>query len=334
MQEDKAIVVRGLSKAYKTYKRSQGLLAAAKSLLRRVPVLTCAVEDVSFEIAEGEIVGFVGQNGAGKSTTIKMLSGIIHPSGGEARVLGYVPWKERTEYVRHIGVVFGQKTQLWLDLPAIDAFYLNKGIYAIPDAEFQHRLSLLLSLLGIEEVVQRPTRNLSLGERMKCEFAMALLHNPRILFLDEPTIGVDALAKEDIREFLLRINRELKTTILLTTHDMDDIEELCRRVIIIDEGKLLYDGDLRSVKERYVKWRTVDVEFKRVTDKETFEKVLAKGRLQADRKWFKSVRFDRTEVDVPLMVRRLMESCEVVDLSVHEPRLEHVIKEIYKERKG
>jgi len=323
------IEVKGLTKTYKTYERGAGLREAFRSLFRRKQVLSQAVKSISFSIEPGETVGFVGPNGAGKSTTIKMLTGILYPTSGEARIMGRIPWMDRQHYVRDIGVVFGQKSQLWMDLPPIDAFYLNKDIFKVPESEFEERLSTMTRLLKVEDVIRKPTRNLSLGERMKCEFIMALLHNPKILFLDEPTIGVDALAKEEIRNFLLHVNKAFKTTILLTTHDMDDIEELCKRIMIIDNGELIYDGDLKVVKERYVHWKTVDFEFLRINDKKAFSKILSKGTVQTDGPRFKSIRFDKRSVSVPLAVRELMESCELIDLAVHEPRLEHVIKEIY-----
>lgn len=331
--EQTAITVKNLKRTFVSYKREEGIGAAIKSLFKRDKVIKEAVKGVSFTINRGELVGFVGQNGAGKSTTIKMLTGVLHPSSGDIDVIGYTPWKERRAYVQHIGVVFGQKSQLWIDLPPQDAYALAKGIYKIPDKEYQERLAEMVKLLDIEEVIKRPVRKLSLGERMKCEFVMALLHNPKVLFLDEPTIGVDALAKEDIRTFLAKINKQYGTTIILTTHDMDDIEELCERIVIIDEGKLLYDGDLRKVKNQYVKWTTVDFEFKNIIKRSDFDKVLAEGVVQSNKGKYRSIRFDRKKHNVPQIINKLMKSCEIIDLAVHEPRLEHVIKEIYAERK-
>jgi len=330
MATHEAIIMHGLTKTFTSYRRGEGFTAAIKSLWRREKVVTHAVKDISFRIAQGEIVGFVGQNGAGKSTTIKMLSGILHPTRGIARVLGYTPWEERKKYVRHIGVVLGQKSQLWQDLPPVDAFRLMQGIYRIPEKDYQERLSELVDMLKIKEVMHRPTRNLSLGERMKCELVVALLHGPEILFLDEPTIGVDALAKEHIREFLKALNKKRNVTIILTTHDMDDIEELCERVIMIDKGVVVYDGALATMKEKYITTKTIAFDYARVKDKRSFTAALRLGKVLEDRDTYKELEIARTKV--PKAVEGLLRSCDIIDLAIHEPRLENVIKEIYKEQ--
>lgn len=326
------IRVSNLKRVYKGHERKEGFLSAFTSLFARKKVVSEALKGVSFTINEGEIVGFVGPNGAGKSTTIKILSGVLYPSEGEAKVLGFTPWSERRKYVQHIGAVFGQKSQLWWDLPPIDAFQIQKALYKIPSDVFAQRLETLTGLLRVKDVMYRPTRELSLGERMKCEFIMALLHNPKVLFLDEPTIGVDAIAKEEIREFLLALNKQYKTTIILTTHDMDDIEEICERIIIIDSGSIIYDGNLEKVKKKYLVCKTIDIEFTKITHEKAFQAALNKGTILEDRKFFKSIRFERADVDIPQVLKALMESADIVDLTVHESRLEHVIKEIYKEK--
>lgn len=323
------IKVKNLNKTYKTFKRKEGLFQAVKSLFNRQKVITHAVQNVNFTIEKGEIVGFVGQNGAGKSTTIKMMTGVLYPSSGDVKILGFTPWTQRKKYAQHIGVVFGQKTQLWWDLPALDSFHLARGIYKIPEKEFESRLNHMIKLLRISKIVEKPVRNLSLGERMKCEFIMALLHNPQILYLDEPTIGVDALAKADIRDFLRDIQRKYMTTIILTTHDMDDIEELCKRVIIIDQGKILYDGNLTTLKNKYIKWKTVDIEFKKITNRIKFDEIVNKGEIVVSRSNYRSLRFDKRKYDVPKLIEELMKTLEIIDLTLHEPRLEAVIKEIY-----
>lgn len=325
-----AIVMHGLTKTFEGYRRDEGFGAAVKSLWRREKVITHAVKDVSFRIAQGEIVGFVGPNGAGKSTTIKMLSGILYPTRGIARVLGYTPWEERKKYVRHIGVVLGQKSQLWQDLPPVDAFKLMQGIYRIPEAAYRERLSELVRMLGIKEVMHRPTRTLSLGERMKCELVVALLHAPDILFLDEPTIGVDALAKEHIRDFLKELNRKRNVTIILTTHDMDDIEELCARVILIDKGTIVYDGALDAMKTKYLTTKSIAFDYASVKDKRRFTATLRMGKVLEDRDGYKE--FEVPRAKVPKAVDGLLRSCDIVDLAINEPRLEHVIKEIYREQ--
>ncbi|RJQ19345.1 ATP-binding cassette domain-containing protein [Candidatus Woesearchaeota archaeon] len=327
-----AITVKKLRRVYKGHERKEGFVAAIKSLVARKKVISEALKGINFTINQGEIVGFVGPNGAGKSTTIKILSGVLYPSEGDVRVLGYTPWLERRKYVKHIGAVFGQKSQLWWDLPPADSFQLSREMYAIPAQEFEERLRTLTNLLAVEKVMYRPTRELSLGERMKCEFIMALLHNPQVLFLDEPTIGVDAIAKDEIREFLVEVNKKFRTTILLTTHDMDDIEEICERIIIIDNGTIVYDGNLEKVKKKYLTCKTVDVEFTKIKNQKEFATILSKGTVLEDRKFFKSVRFERKDVDIPSVLKQLMNAADVVDLTVHESRLEHVIKEIYKEK--
>lgn len=326
--DDVVIEVKNLKKTYKTYKRGVGFKEAIKSLFKRNAVYSDALKGINFQIKKGEIVGFVGPNGAGKSTAIKIMTSILHPSSGEAKVLGFVPYQKRKKYVAHIGAVFGQKSQIWWDLPSVDSFYLNKGIYNIPTKDFEERLSELSKLLKIEEIMLRPARNLSLGERMKCELVMALLHNPQVLFLDEPTIGVDALSKEEIREFLQKINQKFKTTIILTTHDMDDIEELCQRLIIIDKGIIIYDGSLDNIKN-YLKCKTVDFEIAKVTNKKEFDLLIKKGEMLANTKWFKSVQFNKDKVNVPDAISKLMKCADIIDLTIRDPKLEHIIKEIY-----
>jgi len=322
------IELNKLERTYTSYKRGHGLKEAFKALFKRELVFSYAVKKISFSVEEGEIVGFVGPNGAGKSTTIKMLTGILYPTGGHVSVMGLVPWKQRKEYVWHIGVVFGQKSQLWWDLPPADAFYLMKGIYNIPEELFKTKLAEMVKMLRLEEIMQRPTRDLSLGERMKCEFVMALLHNPKILFLDEPTIGVDAIAKEEIRAFLKEINRKYKTTILLTTHDMDDIEQVCERIIIIDHGCIIYDGNLAEVKKKYTKRKTIEFEVVKITDKRKYNALMKKVTIIESRNNYRSVHVENKVASQVL--KGLMDCCDIADLLVHEPELEDVIKEIYR----
>ena len=224
------IKVENLTKVFKSYQRGNTFGEAVKSLFVRKPIYVHALKGISFNIEEGELVGFLGPNGAGKSTTLKILTGIMHPSGGKAEIMGYTPWKDRKKYVAKIGAVFGQKSQLLWDIPPVDAFYLNKAIYSIPERSFKKTLHKMVELLGVEELIKKPTRQLSLGERMKCEFIMAMLHKPKIVFLDEPTIGLDVIAKDKIREFILEMNRN-GVTFILTTHDLDDIAHLAQRVI-------------------------------------------------------------------------------------------------------
>lgn len=241
------IEVSHLRKTFRVSRRNAGFAQAVKALFHREYEEIHALSDVSFSIGEGEMVGYIGPNGAGKSSTIKILSGILTPDGGECVIDGRVPWKERREHVRHIGVVFGQRSQLWWDVPVIDSFELLKEIYSIPDDLYRKNLSRLTELLDLETLLRTPTRQLSLGQRMRCEIAASLLHSPKVLFLDEPTIGLDAVSKLAVRDFIKELNREEKTTVILTTHDMQDIEALASRVLLIGKGKILLDGTLQDL---------------------------------------------------------------------------------------
>jgi len=320
------IRVRELRKEFKTYKKEPGIIGSLKSLVRRRYKIKVAVDDISFDVKKGEFLGFIGPNGAGKSTTIKMLTGILTPTSGEAKVLGFVPWKQREKYVKHIGVIFGQKSQLWWDLPPLDTFHLLKEIYEIDKKEFEERLERLVKLLKVKDVQKIPVRNLSLGERMKCEFITALLHDPKVLFLDEPTIGLDVVAKENIRKFLMLMNKREKKTIILTTHDMSDVEELCKRVILIDKGKIIYDGPLKKLKEKFVENKLVEVEF----SKEYKEIFLPEGcSLIYSSKYKAGIEVDLKKASVSSLITFLLNNFEVKDLSIKEPKIEEVIRKVY-----
>ncbi len=320
------IRVRELRKEFKTYKKEPGIIGSLKSLVRRRYKIKVAVDDISFDVKKGEFLGFIGPNGAGKSTTIKMLTGILTPTSGEAKVLGFVPWKQREKYVKHIGVIFGQKSQLWWDLPPLDTFHLLKEIYEIDKKEFEERLERLVKLLKVKDVQKIPVRNLSLGERMKCEFITALLHDPKVLFLDEPTIGLDVVAKENIRKFLMLMNKREKKTIILTTHDMSDVEELCKRVILIDKGKIIYDGPLKKLKEKFVENKLVEVEF----SKEYREIFLPEGcSLIYSSKYKAGIEVDLKKASVSSLITFLLNNFEVKDLSIKEPKIEEVIRKVY-----
>lgn len=242
------ITMEHVCKSYRVAKRNAGMREACKALFRREVETIHALSDVSFTIGDGEMVGYIGPNGAGKSSTIKILSGILTPESGSCLVDGRIPWKSRKEHVRQIGVVFGQRSQLWWDVPVIDSFELLKDIYSISPTVYRHNMEELTELLHLQELLRMPTRQLSLGQRMRCEIAASLLHSPKILFLDEPTIGLDAVSKLAVREFILRLNQTHKTTVILTTHDMQDIEALTKRIILIGRGRVLMDGTLEDMR--------------------------------------------------------------------------------------
>jgi ABC-2 type transport system ATP-binding protein len=242
------ITLEHVRKTYKVSKRDAGFLSACKSLFHKEYELIHALDDVSFSISDGEMVGYIGPNGAGKSSTIKILSGILTPEEGTCLVDGLTPWKNRIEHVKHIGVVFGQRSQLWWDVPVIDSFELLKEIYQVDKQQFLHTLEQLTDMLNLSELLKTPVRQLSLGQRMRCEIAASLLHDPKILFLDEPTIGLDAVSKLAVRDFILKLNKEKNTTVILTTHDMQDIEALTNRIILIGKGRILLDGTMEDLK--------------------------------------------------------------------------------------
>ena len=252
------IQVEHVSKSFRIAKRNPGMKEAVKSLWHREYVVVEALKDISFSIKDGEMVGYIGPNGAGKSSTIKILSGILTPESGTVSINGRIPWKQRKEHVKEIGVVFGQRSQLWWDVPVMDSFYLLKDIYSVPKQQFQESLTELIELLNLKEIARTPARQLSLGQRMRCEIAASLLHSPKILFLDEPTIGLDAVSKLAVREFILKLNQTKKTTVILTTHDMQDIEALAKRIILIGKGKILSDGTLLELKQQFPNEESLD----------------------------------------------------------------------------
>jgi len=249
--EKPAISVKNLSKTYTSYKKEAGLWSSVKSLFNREKIESVAVDDINFEIQEGEFVGFLGPNGAGKTTIIKMLTGILYPTSGSMSVLGFDPSLRQEELQRRFGLVMGQKAQLWWDIPALDSFMVFKEIYDIPEKKFKRNLNDLVEMLGLGDVIKKPVRNLSLGERMKCELVASLLHDPKVLYLDEPTIGLDVVAQKNVRDFLRKYNEEKKKTIILTSHYMKDIEKLCKRIIIINHGIIIFNGSVENLKEKY-----------------------------------------------------------------------------------
>lgn len=321
------IDVKSLSKEFRQHRRFSGAFGAVRTLLTREYITRRAVENVSFRIDEGEAVGYVGPNGAGKSTTIKMLTGILVPTSGEVRVNGRIPHLERRENARDIGAVFGQRSQLWWDLPVIDSYELHQHVYNIPPDRYRANLAFCEEVLQLHEFIQSPVRQLSLGQRMRAEMAMALLHEPKVLFLDEPTIGLDVLAKDRIREFLRTINRERKVTIILTTHDLKDIEEICPRLIVINHGRTMYDGSVAGLKTRLGNQRLVKVEFH--TDPGPID--LPGAELVSDDGIRKTFRYDHGEVMALDLLSSLSARHPISDVSLEEISIEEVIRRLYQE---
>jgi len=328
-----AIEVRDLRKTFKVQRNREGLAGAIRDLFRRQYVEVTAVKDISFTIPRGEICGYIGENGAGKSTTIKMLAGILVPTSGTVRVAGYVPWREREKFVRHIGVVFGQRSQLWWDIGVIESFHLLRKVYRVPAADFRRRLDELVERLKLGDLLHRPVRKLSLGQRMRCELAASLLHNPAILFLDEPTIGLDIVVKTEIREFLLQLNREHGTTILLTTHDLQDIEALCSRVIMLDDGRIIYDGGLDELKARWSRGREIRLQFGEPVGLERLERLTADlpgVRWQLGEGMSAVMRVPR-EVGMSEALARVVGSgVDIRDIKFAETSTDEIVREIYR----
>ena len=322
------IHVRNLSRTYQVLKPGQGILGSVRALFSREGREVRAVDNVSFSIRPGEFVGYVGPNGAGKSSTLKMLTGILMPTSGEVRVCGFTPHKHRQDLAQNIGVVFGQRTQLWWDLSASEGFDLLRKIYDIESKAFHRRLGELQERLDLNAFMDAPVRKLSLGQKMRCELAAALLHAPKILFLDEPTIGLDVVVKEELHTFLRALNADHNMTVLLTSHDLDDIERLCQRVMVIDEGQLLHDGDLPSLHSCYGNLRRLTLH---LLNPPRDSIVLPRGaQVESHKGQMFTVVFDDQELKAPDLVHHLLQTYEVADLTVQEAKIEDVIKRIYR----
>lgn len=316
------IRLRQLRKHYVIHERESGALAAARSLFVRKKKEIKAVDGIDLTVQRGEIVGFLGPNGAGKTTTLKMLSGLLHPTDGEADVLGFQPWERRREFLANITLVMGQRNQLVWDIPAADSYELNRVIFRIPDREYKETLDELVELLDLGDLIKKPVRNLSLGERMKCEIAGALLHRPRVLFLDEPTIGLDVTAQRRIRRFIAEYNRRHGAAVLLTSHYMADVEALCERVVIIDHGNILFDGDLTALVKRFSPHKTITVELiNGRRDLSEFGEVVETNGAHV------SLRVPKAET--PRVASRLLANLPISDLTVSDPPIEGVIDEIF-----
>ncbi|NLM96781.1 MAG: ATP-binding cassette domain-containing protein [Halanaerobiaceae bacterium] len=322
------IEVNNLTKTYYTYKRGSSFSETIKSFFHREHIVVNAVQDVSFQIEEGEIAGILGPNGAGKSTTIKMLTGALFPTSGEISVMGFIPYKDRKTYVNYIGAVFGQKSQLVWDIPPIDSFHMNKAIYSIPEREFKKTLEELTDLFELEDIIEKPTRVLSLGERMKCEFVMAMLHRPKIVFLDEPTIGLDVIAKQTIRSFIREMNRK-GVTFILTTHDLEDVEQLARQIIIINHGRKVFDDTLQRLKQNLGTKKIIHLILARPVKDFRLEgvQVIEKS---SDYEYTLEVNLDNNSNSINKIIKQLSGMCEFTDISIKELPMEKIITEIYR----
>jgi len=319
-----------LVKTFRSFKRKEGLWGAIQDLFSREYISLRAVDGVSFTLQPGEMVGYIGPNGAGKSTSVKMLTGILVPTSGSVTANGCVPYRDRTAYTRTIGVVFGQRTQLWWDIAVVESFRLLKEIYQVSDADYRARMSHFDDILELKRYLHQPVRKLSLGERMRCDMAAALIHNPPLLFLDEPTIGLDLLAKESIRQFLKEVNRNFGTTVLLTTHDLADIEELCRRLMIIDHGRVLFDGPLGELKRML--WRQNQIKFElKDRGQASLMEALAIERVSHEQLDELTCRlsFDREDYTAGDIIRRVVAAVDVRDIFIEEESIEEIVKRIY-----
>ena len=320
------VIAEDLRKSFRVAERRPGALGAIAGLVARRHRVVRAIDGISFAIEQGELVGYIGPNGAGKSTTVKVLSGILVPDGGRIEVLGRVPWRERIEHVRRIGVVFGQRTQLWWDLPVLESFELLRDVYRVEPSRYRRTLEELISLLDLGPLLDTPVRQLSLGQRMRCDLAASLIHAPAMLFLDEPTIGLDAISKLAVRDFVRRLNRERGVTVILTTHDMDDIEALCSRVILIHRGRILYDGSIEALRARVTNERELVVDLRddavTVADHEAIA-VRQEGHRAR-------ISYDPQRVATPDLIARITARYPVADLVVENPPIEEIVARLYR----
>jgi ABC-2 type transport system ATP-binding protein len=319
------IQVKNLTKHYKTYSRGHSLKDTFSSLFKREFATIEAVKGITFDISKGELVSFIGPNGAGKSTTLKVLTGILFPSSGEVDILGYIPWKHRKKYVANIGAVFGQKSQLIWDIPPQDAFYMNKEIYSINDRDFKQRLHEMVEMLEVGHIVEKPTRLLSLGERMKCEFIMAMLHDPKIVFLDEPTIGLDVVAKEKIRDFIRNKNQQ-GITFILTTHDLDDIERLAKRVIVINHGEIIFDNTMGLLRRHLGDKKLIHISTAKALPEKEFDGVSIIDEISDTEK---KIELDLSVLSLDGFLRSINTDNSLIDLSIEELPIERIITSLY-----
>lgn len=324
------IEVKNLVKQYKIIEKQDGLLGYFKNLIKPQYNKIIAVNDINFEIEEGELVGYIGENGAGKSTTIKMLTGLLTPTSGKIVVNGLVPSEKRIQNNKNIGAVFGQKTQLWWDLPVIESFRLIKKMFKIPENEYRKNLKRFTEILDLEDLLDKQVKNLSLGQKMRCEIAATFLHNPKIVYLDEPTIGLDVFVKENIRKFIKEINKEKKTTVILTTHDLKDIEDVCDRIILLDRGQIIYDGEKQKFKDIYGKYTLAEliVSSKNLSVKDKLKSNNFEIIEENENKM--KIKFKHDETTIVKIMNDISEYCVIEDIHMRESELEDILKEIYK----
>lgn len=322
---EKTVIVEQLSKNFEVVEKGKGLSGSISSLLKPEKKVVRALKKVSFTVKTGELVGFIGPNGAGKTTTLKILSGLLYPTAGFVQVLGYNPWDRKPEYLKQIALVMGQKNQLWWDLPAMDSFELNKAIYEIPDKKYKNALDNLTTILEAKKLLKTQVRRLSLGQRMRLELIAALLHQPEVLFLDEPTIGLDVVAQQKVRDFIYQYNKQFSSTILLTSHNMDDVIDLAKRVIVIDKGEILFDGNLRELVSQFAKDKVIKVYLSSEGDIKKLEDI---GKV-------KKVDFPQVTLSVPrevsaIAAAELLQNYPIYDLTIEEEPIEEIIRRVFK----
>lgn len=330
------IYVENIRKEFKKVIKEPGLLGSAKALFHPQYEVTAAVDNISFHVPKGEILGFIGPNGAGKSTVIKMLTGILTPTSGQCRINHFNPQKDRKKYVKEIGVVFGQRTQLWWDLPLRETYSVLKEIYEVEEHDYQERMDMLREVLSLDDFIKSPVRTLSLGQRMRADIAASLLHNPKVLFLDEPTIGLDVVVKDKIRKAILEINKTQQTTVILTTHDISDIELLCSRIVMIDKGKKVYDGSLNQLKEKYGIIRELNFQ-PEDPEKFSFQKFTENLKLEKEdfsvsyENGICKIRFDSNKMHVTEMLSYTLSHTNAKDISIKDADVEEIIRKLYSE---
>lgn len=324
------IEVKNLVKTYKVIEKQDGLLGYFKNLINPKYKEFKAVKNINFNIDEGELVGYIGENGAGKSTTIKMLTGLLTPTSGEVLVNGLVPNQHRIENNKNIGAVFGQKTQLWWDLPVIESFRLIKKMYKIPENEYKKNLKIFTEILELEDLLDKQVKNLSLGQKMRCEIAVTFLHNPKIVYLDEPTIGLDVFVKETIRKFIKDINKERKTTVILTTHDLKDIEDVCDRIILLDKGQIIYDGEKQKFKDTYGKYVIANLIVNSKQDNISNIIKLNDFEILEETEDRLKIKFSHDKITIVKIMNEISKYCVIEDIHMKETELEDILKEIYR----